>query len=217
MFATAPLFRCGSRDTPMITSPWGAASELVGPHRRSLLRIPVTLLHDWATRLGLRDLTENRMQRCFERSNTRSTWRRCPSMRSRSTSSSASAPTDRVFREAARRNTDGCTGLRPLQLRLPAWAKLSVDVTYLPPRSPGGAYLRRMHGHANPAAGRSAQSAWSVALRNGPNHLRRAASRRARRVVVAAGATVRRSSCAQRTRAALGQVGKNCTLHPASE
>ncbi|HMR08951.1 MAG TPA: GMC family oxidoreductase [Polyangiaceae bacterium] len=213
-------FALGLGDTPMINVMMGkcvgGSSVLTGG---VCFRIPGHIMHEWSNDLGLHDLTEEKMQGCFEQVERDVHVEEVPRhMRSRSTS---------LFVEGAerlghvtkpvRRNTKGCNGCGRCNFGCPEGAKLSVDVTYLPRALAAGARLfadcrvdeiLRKGGHATGVTGR---------VLGGPR--RRAKGRftvRARRVVVAAGAyaspmLLKRNGIGVRSK----QVGRNLTVHPA--
>ncbi len=213
-------FAVGLGDTPMINVMMGkcvgGSSALTGG---VCFRIPGHILHEWSGDLGLTDLTEEKMQPCFEAVERDVHVEEVPrDMRSRSTT---------LFVEGAerlgyatkpvRRNTKGCNGCGRCNFGCPEGAKLSVDITYLPRALAAGASLyadcsveqiEQDGGRAVGVRGR---------LLGGPRRKPRGRFHvRARRVVVAAGAyasplLLMRNGIGLRS----GQVGKNLTVHPA--
>ncbi|MEZ4224938.1 MAG: GMC family oxidoreductase [Polyangiaceae bacterium] len=213
-------FAIGLGDTPMINVMMGTcvggSSVLTGG---VCFRIPSHILHQWSTELGLTDLTEAKMEACFQAVERDIHVEEVPvEMRSRSTS---------LFVEGAerlghptkpvRRNTKGCKGCGRCNFGCPEQAKLSVDLTYLPRALAAGASLYAdcrveqildRDGRATGVSGR---------MLAGPR--RKPAGRfrvHARRVVVAAGAyasplLLKRNDIGRHS----GQVGRNLTVHPA--
>jgi choline dehydrogenase-like flavoprotein len=212
-------FAVGLGDTPMINVMMGrcvgGSSVLTGG---VCFRIPGPILHQWSAELGLTELTDKKMEPCFEAVERAMHVEEVPvHMRSRSTVRFVEGAERLGFpMKPLRRNTEGCNGCGRCNFGCPHGAKLSVDVSYLPRAIAAGARvysdcrvdaITRRGDRATGCAGR---------LLDGP--LGRVTGRlsvHARRVVLAAGAfgsplLLADSGIGHKS----GQVGKNLTLHP---
>jgi choline dehydrogenase-like flavoprotein len=196
----------------------GGSSMLTGG---VCFRTPEAVLAEWSGRLGLGSMTTTALEPHFEEVERAIHVEEVPvSLRSRSTIRFAEGATRRGLEiEPLRRNTLGCNGCGRCNFGCPHGAKLSVDVTYLPRAVAAGARVisgvlvdRVLHdaGHARGVTGVVVERSRGLFSRA------RRVEVRARRVVVAAGAThtplvLARSGIGSRS----GQVGRNMTLHPA--
>ena len=118
----------------------GGSSVLTGG---VCFRIPDDVLHDWATRLGLTDLTPDELAPYFaeiERDISVETVH--TSMRSRSTELFVEgAESLGIPMKSLRRNTSGCKGASRCNFGCPNGAKMSVDVSMLPDACANGAII----------------------------------------------------------------------------
>ncbi len=209
----------GLGDTPVINVMMGeclgGSSVLTGA---VCFRTPGAVLHEWSSRLGLRELDEACMERYFADVERAVHVEEVPvSMRSRSTVLFAEGAA-RLGHPVAplRRNTKNCRGCGRCNFGCPEGAKMSVDVTYLERAVAAGAriysdaHVERVLTKGARAVGVTGQ------LRGGQGRPSRMRFRiHARRVVLAAGAyctplLLERTGVGR----ASGQLGKNLTLHP---
>jgi choline dehydrogenase-like flavoprotein len=213
-------FAIGIGDSPAINVMMGrcvgGSSLLTGG---VCFRIPGAVLHDWSTRLGLRELDERGMEPCFSAVERAIHVEEVPvEARSRSTQLFAlGAATLGHPVKPLKRNTLNCNGCGRCNFGCPHGSKLSVDLTYLPRALAAGATL-----YADCAVDRLTFERGRVTgaigrVLDGPRARTKGRfSVRARRVVLAAGAF---GSPLLLMRSGLGrgrsrQIGKNLTLHP---
>jgi len=134
----------GRGDTPLISvlagKCVGGSSVLTGG---VCFRIPEEVLHEWATDLGLGDLTPERLAPYFEEVEEAIHVETVPeSMRSRSTQLFVEgAERMGVRMKSLRRNTRGCQGAARCNFGCPHQAKMSVDLSFLPDAFAHGARL----------------------------------------------------------------------------
>jgi len=182
-------------------------------------RIPSAVLHDWSTRLGLRELDERAMEPCFSEVEQRIHVEEVPvEARSRSTQLFAlgAAALDHPLKPL-RRNTKNCNGCGRCNFGCPHGSKLSVDVTYLPRALAAGATLYSDCAVDRLTIDRDRVTGATGRVLDGPRARTRGRfAVRARRVVLSAGAyaspLLLMKSGLGRGRS--GQIGRNLTLHP---
>lgn len=193
----------------------GGSSVLTGG---VCFRTPGAVHAEWAKKLGLAGLSEERMAPYYEDVEESVHVEEVPvSMRSRSTALFALGAERRGHPVTPmRRNTKGCHGCGRCNFGCPEGAKMSVDVTYLRRAVAAGArILSDLRVERVLTTGARATGV-TGRIRNGENG---APGNRftihARRVVVAAGAfctpmLLEKSGVGRRS----GQLGRNMTLHP---
>jgi choline dehydrogenase-like flavoprotein len=213
-------FAVGIGDSPAINVMMGrcvgGSSLLTGG---VCFRIPPAVLHDWSTRLGLRELDERGMEPCFSAVEQAIHVEQVPlAARSRSTTLFASGAASLGHPlKPLKRNTLNCNGCGRCNFGCPHGAKLSVDITYLPRALAAGATI-----YADCAVDRLTRERDRVTgaigrVLDGPRARTKARfTVRARRVVLTAGAyaspLLLMKSGFGRGRS--GQIGRNLTLHP---
>ena len=197
----------------------GGSSMLTGG---VCFRTPDRVLNHWATELGLRDLTPERLHPCFSDVEQASHVELVPSsMRSRSTELYGEGARKLGFElKHLRRNTKDCGGCGRCNFGCPRGAKMSVDMTYLPRALATGAQVWSDARADHILLEGSKAVGVTGRLLNGEGRLFRRGGDRftvhARRVVVAAGSyhtplLLLRSGIGRRSR----QLGRNMTVHPA--
>jgi choline dehydrogenase-like flavoprotein len=193
----------------------GGSSMLTGG---VCFRTPAAVHHEWATELGLEDLSEDAMAPHYEDVERAVHVEDVPvEMRSRSTELFALGCERRGHPVSPlRRNTKGCTGCGRCNFGCPEGAKMSVDRTYLPRALAAGARLYSDF-HVERILTRGVRAVGVTGIvRDGPGRRRHARfTVHAKRVVLAAGAYCT-PQLLERTGVgrASGQVGRNLTLHP---
>ncbi len=210
-------FALGVGDTPMIQvlngRCVGGSSVLTGG---VCFRTPPSILNEWGTRLGLRELSEDAMAPHFESVEHDIHVEEVPvSMRSKSTLAFARGAEKLGHPlKPLRRNTKNCEGRSRCNFGCPHGSKLGVDVNYLPRAVAAGAQViseckvRRVLAKGGRATG-------VEAFAKGPDGKKFKVLVRAKRVVVAAGGlfspiVLQRSGIGRHS----GQLGRNLTLHP---
>lgn len=184
-------------------------------------RTPEHVLHDWAGRLGLSELTPEKLEPYFEEVERAIHVEEVPvEMRSLSTKKFVEGAIKRGLEiHPIRRNTKGCNGCGRCNFGCPHGAKMSVDHTYLPRAIAKGAMIWSdcLVDSIDIKGGRATGvTATFSSGRRGFFAGKRRMVVRAPRVVVAAGAyhtpmLLERSGVGRRS----GAVGQNMTLHPA--
>lgn len=209
----------GLGDTPVINVMMGecvgGSSVLTGG---VCFRTPGAVHREWATRLGLEELAEERMLPYYDDVERAVHVEEVPvTARSRSTALFALGA-ERLGHPLTpmRRNTKGCHGCGRCNFGCPEGAKMSVDLTYLKRAVAAGARLYSDL-HVERIVTKGARAAGIEGrIRNGANRSAQGRfSIRARRVVVAAGAfctplLLERTGLGRQS----GQLGRNLTLHP---
>lgn len=210
----------GVGDTPTINVTMGRAvggsSMLTGG---VCFRTPEEVADEWSRRLGLEDLSPERMRPYFEEVERAVHVEEVPiQMRSRSTHKFVEGAEKLGWEMGSiRRNTKGCNGCGRCNFGCPHGAKLSVDVTYLPRAIAAGATVVSdcLVDGITIENGRATGVTGHILGRGGLFRRGGAVRVRARRVIVAAGSyhtplLLQRSGIGKRS----GQVGENMTLHP---
>jgi choline dehydrogenase-like flavoprotein len=194
----------------------GGSSVLTGG---VCFRIPESVLGVWSRVHGLRDLTPEKMEACFQEVERAIHVEEVPiEMRSKSTALFA----DGMRRlghdlKPMRRNTKGCNGCGRCNFGCPHGAKMSVDQSYLPRAvSAGGRIFSDCLVDEVLITGDRATGVAGRTLDGPGGKRRRRFEVRARRVVIAAGAfhsplLLQQAGVGR----ASGHVGRNLTLHPA--
>jgi choline dehydrogenase-like flavoprotein len=193
----------------------GGSSVLTGG---VCFRIPDDVLHDWSTRLGLRDLTPDALAPYFEEIERDLSVTTVPeSMRSRSSELFVEgADKLGIVMKSIRRNAPNCKGAARCNFGCPNNAKMSVDVAVLPEAYDRGAVVlsdalvERIHierGAARGVRGRFLDA------ETGEPGIR--FDIRARAVVVACGSLHTPGLLQKSGVSGGGHVGHHMTLHPA--
>jgi choline dehydrogenase-like flavoprotein len=193
----------------------GGSSVLTGG---VCFRTPGSVLGEWSERLGLVELSEERMAPYFEDVERAVHVEEVPiAMRSRSTLVFARGAEKLGHPlEPMRRNTRNCHGCGRCNFGCPEDAKMSVDRTYLRRALAAGARIYSDMDVEHIVTNGTQAAGVVGRIRNGPNRTPRGRfAVRARRVVLAAGAyctplLLERTGVGRRS----GQLGKNLTLHP---
>ena len=199
----------------MIGRAVGGSSTLTGG---VCFRVPESVLDVWVKERGLKDMTPELLEPCYEKVEETIHVEEVPKeMRGRSLTLFEEGAAKQGFGlKPLHRNTDGCCGCGRCNFTCPHNAKRSVDLTYLPRATQHNARLisdclvKRIIVKRGRAVGVTG------VLLDGPAARPKARVKiRARRVVVATGAWVsplllNASGIGRRSR----MVGKNMTLHP---